>query len=132
VAQFYLDQDVDLRLGALLARHGHPTQSTRDHFATRRSDDQQLLFAAQRGWTLITHNGKDFELLHYAWCRWAPALGMQPFPPHAGILVIPQKARQSTEDTVERILSLLAQGGSLANMLYWWKFDLREWAYVPP
>lgn len=37
----------------------------------RASDDAHLSLAARSGWILVTHNAKDFILLHAAWRRWA-------------------------------------------------------------
>jgi hypothetical protein len=38
--------------------------------------------------TLVTHNRKDFELLHAAWIRWSGA--WQTTAQHVGILILPQ------------------------------------------
>lgn len=37
----------------------------------RASDDAHLSLTARSGWILVTHNAKDFILLHAAWRRWA-------------------------------------------------------------
>jgi hypothetical protein len=38
--------------------------------------------------TLVTHNRKDFDLLHAAWIRWSGA--WQTTARHLGILILPQ------------------------------------------
>jgi hypothetical protein len=52
------------------------------------TDGRQLLFAAEHGSALLTHNGKDFLLLHDAWRRWSVAWRSR--QAHEGILLIPQ------------------------------------------
>jgi hypothetical protein len=46
-------------------------------------DAGQLAFAAARGWTIVTHNGRHFRALHRVFRR----EGHQ----HAGIIVLPER-----------------------------------------
>jgi predicted nuclease of predicted toxin-antitoxin system len=66
VASFYIDHDVNVRVAQHLHALGHAARTARDLQLERAQDDQQLLVAAQNGWTLVTHNRKDFILLHRA------------------------------------------------------------------
>ena len=70
MADFYLDNDVSLRLAPLLRSVGHRVTTTRELGLSAASDDAQLLTAARNGWILITHNRRDFMMLHDAWRTW--------------------------------------------------------------
>lgn len=48
-----------------------------------------LLHAADHDLIVVTHNRRDFELLHFAWTRWGLVWTVQ--PNHSGILVLPQQ-----------------------------------------
>jgi hypothetical protein len=82
------------------------------------SDDVHLLRSGREGWTFITHDTRDFALLHGAWCRWAPAWGLAPAPAHAGIILLPQIGPTALIGPVGR---LLAATPPLANHLYAWE-----------
>lgn len=77
-----LDEDVPVRLAPLLVSEGHATHTTRDEQRKSAGDDEQLIYAAQQRWILVTHNKRDFRLLHDAWRRWRCQ------SPHAGILLL--------------------------------------------
>lgn len=87
MAAFYLDEDVSLRLAHLLVAHGNHVATTDEEGRKGASDARQLLFAAERGWTLLTNNGDHYRLLHDAWLVWAHEWGIM--HRHAGILVLP-------------------------------------------
>ncbi len=65
--RLYLDEDVDILLGRLLAVHGHDILTAVDAGRLGQSDEDHLLFAAAEGRILITHNRLDFERLAVAW-----------------------------------------------------------------
>lgn len=71
-------------------------------------DGQQLLAAQSAQRILVSHNRKDFRLLHDAWYRWAEAWGVQ--PDHAGSLIVPHT--RNIDDLV-RALNGFAESGSL-------------------
>ena len=119
MAGIYTDNDVPLRVAPLLRARGHDVTTTRDLGRTAARDDDQLLLAAQRGWTLVTHNRRDYELLHDAWRRWFSAFGIVEM--HAGILVLPQKPQLSAEQIAQEVDALLTSGAPLANELYRWQ-----------
>jgi len=58
---------------------------------SRALDDDQLLFAARQSAVLITRDRDDFRTLHYAWLTWAREWNVNPFPNHAGILIVPDQ-----------------------------------------
>jgi hypothetical protein len=88
MARVSIDNDVATALAQILTAAGHPAVTARGQGMDAADDDEQLLFAAQHGWVLVTHNRGDFELLHKAWWRWSAAWGVSVH--HAGILVIEQ------------------------------------------
>jgi hypothetical protein len=119
VAEYYLDHDVARDIGRQLTARGHPARTAHELGLERGRDDEHLLLAAQQRWILVTHNRKDFTLLHAAWRRWFVAYGVVPLPEHAGILVIRQKVWLADEAAVE-ISRFVQSGVVLANELYEW------------
>ncbi len=89
MAAFFLDHNVSSHLLHALRSAGHSAVAVRDRFDPRATDELILLHAAEHKWILVTHNRKDFELLHYAWTRWTNAWGTS--EQHAGILLLPQQ-----------------------------------------
>ncbi len=75
----YLDEDVAVDLVPALRQHGFEAYSVRDVGRRAMSDEDQLRFATERGWTLVTHNVEDFKRLHGKWTN----AGQD----HAGIVV---------------------------------------------
>jgi predicted nuclease of predicted toxin-antitoxin system len=75
----YLDEDVDVDLVPPLRREEYEVYCVRDVGTRQRDDPEQLTFAAERGWTILTHNVKDFRRWHSQWM----AEGKE----HAGIIV---------------------------------------------
>ena len=118
MADFYLDNDVSLRLAPLLRSVGHRVTTTRELGLSGASDDAQLLTAAWNGWILITHNRRDFMMLHDAWRTWPAAFGLA-LPPHPGILVLDQALPNVLTNVVSGFLAGMP-GESWANDLFWW------------
>jgi len=59
----YLDEDVAAVLAPMLTARGYPATTTLESGRTGASDREQLLFATERGWPLVTHNRADFARL---------------------------------------------------------------------
>ena len=70
LADFYLNHNVSRELGGWLRLSGHTARTAADIGQDQATDDEHLLTAQQQNWILITHNWKDFRLLHDAWRRW--------------------------------------------------------------
>lgn len=123
MAAFYTDNDVALSAVDLLAAAGHAAVGARDLRFEYASDDEQLLVASQQRRTLVTHNERDFILLHDAWQRWSGAWGIR--IPHAGILILPQGTRYGVlwdaERITQAILDCLARCQPIANEVLRWK-----------
>jgi hypothetical protein len=92
----YLDHDVHLYFVAALKRHGYEAYSTQEFGNQRMSDEEQLTFAANRGWSLLSYNIGDFSNLNQRWI----AQGKE----HAGILLASQF---NPARTFRRLLNLL-------------------------
>lgn len=100
------------RIADELNTRGHDAISIKKH-QLRGSGDEVILFeAAQEGRCVVTHNEKDFKLLHRAWLRWP--LSME----HAGILVVPQKYALSVRAIVEQLERFAGGGQPAQNRLY--------------
>jgi hypothetical protein len=92
----YLDHDVHLYFVAALKRHGYDAHSTQEHGNEKCSDEEQLIFATNRNWSLLTYNIGDFSVLHQN--RIARR------KEHAGILLATQF---NPAQTLRRLLNLL-------------------------
>ena len=75
----YLDEDVHVLVGQLLAQRECQAVTARDAGQLGKSDPEQLEYATRHGMVIVTHNRGDFEALH----RQYLATGQN----HAGILI---------------------------------------------
>ncbi len=119
MADLYIDHNVALHIAQALRRHGHNVATVPELRAERAKDDEQLLVAAQQGRILVTHDVKDFRLLHDAWRRWSRAWRIA--PQHSGILIIPQAPQWSFEQAAQEVDQFLRTGQPLPNELYEWR-----------
>ena len=126
MADLYLDSDVTRHLAGALSAGGHPTRSARDEGKEDARDYEQLWHAAQRGWTIITHNKRDFRLLHGAWQTWSAGWGIT--DPHSGILIMEQAPM---EVLAAALLPFLATDIHLSNLLHEWTYA-RGWTLSRP
>ncbi len=62
--KLYLDEDVDISLAKALQQKGIDVFTTQEAGKKRLSDAEQLEFAVNTKRTLLTHNKRDFILLH--------------------------------------------------------------------
>ena len=119
MAQLYLDEDVPVAVAGLIAAAGHAAQTTVALGRLGRWDADQLAYATDRGWTIVTHNRRDYHALHEAWLTWSPRW-REPRP-HAGILTLDQGHRLAASDYASAIRALLAVDAlTLANRTYDW------------
>jgi len=124
VAAFYIDHDVANEVGRLLRGDGHDVVTVRELGTTRAGDDEHLLAAAQAGRTLLSHNRKDFLLLHGAWQRWSQAWSAA--STHSGILLLPQ---MRPLDAVDALADLLRSAEPLENALF--EYRSQRWTRRP-
>ncbi len=109
----YLDECIhgDLSLG--LRRRGFTVTTTFLEGMSGARDAAQLAFAADRGWTLMTQNGRDFRRLHHAF--------LQQGRPHSGIIVLPHcPLARLTLRAAMTLDWLELQGGSMVDRLVLW------------
>lgn len=118
MAYFYLDNDVATRVADELRTLGHHAVTTRSLHRGHTRDEQQLLFAAQQGWIVVTHNAKDFILLHDAWQLWANA--WQVPAQHAGIMIPPHGSTWPATKIALELHRLLQIGQMITNQLFEW------------
>ena len=116
MAAFYIDHDVAQEVARLLRVNGHNVVTVRDLRTPRDRDAQHLLLAAIQGRILITHNARDYQLLHDAWLRWQVHWSLA--TPHAGIAILPHVPPKIA---FPAILGLLDSPHSLPNELYTFK-----------
>lgn len=129
MAGLYLDENMSLAVGARLHVRGHIVTSTAAEGRLGTPDPRLLLEAAEQGWTLVTHNRRDFRLLHDAWHTWTNAWGTK--QDHAGILVLDRVVGQTPEETAALIDSLVRDPQTrLSRALYDWK-PARNWVRFP-
>ena len=116
----YLDENVAVEVALLQRQYNHSVASTVEERRLGAPDPHQLLHAATRGWTFITHNRHDFHLLHTAWHLW----GQEWDTPkaHAGILIIEQLRWRSIGDLARLIHEFVTDSNTvLTNTLFDWK-----------
>ena len=133
--RFALDEDVSHPLAGLLRSLGYDADSAKELGRLGLGDGLVLLAATDQRQTLITHNSKDFRLLHEAWFAWrrrwegeaARAIGSPvALSGHAGILIVPQVSNAE----LAAILAPLADSGqAFADRLLSW--TARDQWHVP-
>lgn len=99
----YLDNDVTVRAAPLLIAANHTAYTTAQLNRRTASDYDQLLYAAQKRWVLVTHNWGDFQMLHGAWHLWSRAWRVE--PAHSGILVLEHGPEHDIASAVIRFFS---------------------------
>lgn len=97
VIRLYLDEDVHTFIAEAIRLRGYKATTTRDQSRLGAEDDDQLDFAQQHGYTLVTYNIHDYPRLHYGWL----AAGEH----HAGVVVA---SRENPRRNIRALLNLLA------------------------
>lgn len=120
MTSLYLDSDVSVHVAGFLRAAGHDAVTTEELGLRRATDDQQLLVASQQGRVMVTHNRKDFVLLHDAWRRWAAAWGFLTAPAHPGILVLDHRPESELAAAVSAFLAAISPVPT-TTALYWWR-----------
>ncbi len=119
MAFFYLDEDMPIAVAGFLVTAGHSARTTVVERRLGRWDADQLLYATERGWTIVTHNRRDYRALHEGWIVWS-GLWREP-QPHGGILTLDKGIGLAASDYAEAITQLVADPAQiLANRTYEW------------
>jgi hypothetical protein len=128
LAGFYLDNDVALGLALDLEELGYRAVHARHEGLGHAPDFEQLLDAATNELILVTHNAKDYRLLHGAWIAWPEHHGTS--WAHAGILIVPQGRWTTAECAAEivQIVQSIEFDASLVNRILRWT-PSKEWVY---
>ena len=116
----YLDDCADDdTLAALLRQAGHQVSTPRIAGTSGVSDREHLLFAAHRGYTLLTKDPDDFVDLHHQW--------RESNRNHSGILLIYEDKDVSKNMSRTRIVlaidNLVASALPIANEIH----NLNQW-----
>jgi hypothetical protein len=113
VADFYIDNDIPIKLAQELITLGHTASTTRALGVSAAGDQMHLRTAAEQGRILVTHNKGHFLLLHAAWIDWS-----MPYA-HAGILIMKQQKLLAPQMALA-IDRFIKSGQPLANQAYEW------------
>jgi len=117
MASFYCDEDIRVEVADFLIQTGHRAWTTVGERRLGAWDSDQLRYASDYGWTLITHNRRDFHTLHDAWSQWSPFWREQ--RSHGGMLILDQG--YPAQITIAAIQTLLTTPPlSLAGHTYDW------------
>jgi predicted nuclease of predicted toxin-antitoxin system len=95
----YTDEDVTDRLASLLRERGYEAESALKAGTTGWTDEEQLAFAASRGWTLLTYNRRDFSALARHWHDANRS--------HAGIILSRQFSIRQTGELLRQVCRLI-------------------------
>lgn len=106
MTSFYADHNISLRLVQFMRVSGYDITFAREQGLERAHDPAQLLHAATHDRVLLTHNERDFLLLHDARTLWSRAWEIA--PSHAGVIVLPQQENWSSQQAVREIEAILA------------------------
>jgi len=96
--EVYLDEDVNVLVGELLAASGFDVLTTRDAAQVGRSDAEQLDYATRHRRAIVTHNRLHFESLALDYFTGGRR--------HAGIIIAVQRPPQQI---ARRLLTILNQ-----------------------
>ncbi|MBB4091132.1 DUF5615 family PIN-like protein [Salinibacter ruber] len=95
-ARLYLDEDVHVRVARIVRGHGFSARTTRGQDMLGATDEEQLAFAADHNFVVVTHNREDFENLARRY--------FQEGRTHAGIICA---IRRPPRECARRLLTLL-------------------------
>lgn len=120
MAQLYLNNDIGSSLRDRLRTLGHDALTTPESGRRQAHDAEQLVYAADLGRIVLTHNARHFLVLQQAWRHWADVWSVRPTPIRAGILAVPQSPIVEVEHMAHEIDSLIFSAATLANRYFEW------------
>lgn len=122
---YHFDEDVSLQSVDLLRARGFDIVTYADLGLNGAADYVHLAAAAKAGRILVTHNRKDFVLLHGAWFHWSAVWNVT--HDHSGILILEQPLPPAV--AAEAILELEQIGWTLENRIFYWRrrHGWQEW-----
>lgn len=126
MALIYLDEDVSVAVGPLLAGRGHDVIHAFDLNNRQVPDPDHLLYAANSGRIMVTHNRKDFEELHRVWLA-VTSWGLMDRV-HSGILTT--WGQISAEVWANLLDEFLLLNDAIRNQMWRWRRQQEEWEPV--
>ena len=115
----YLDECGDRRLVIRLRERGFRVTDVVAEGTIGYTDEQQLLFAARAGLTVLTHNKQDFLRLHALWRRQGRG--------HAGIIILPQSSLLRREIRAALMLTWIDFTQVEPESMLWIWNDCQSW-----
>ena len=111
MADFLADHNFIEEISDHMTALGHDVTPARLLGLRRAKDNEILLTAATTGRIILTHNGKHFAELHYAWLTWPQRWNLRLTPQHFGILSLPQIPPAERGRAAQAIDQLVPRGG---------------------
>lgn len=125
MAAFLIDEDVAAEVASILRSYGHDAITVDALQRKGSKDDAVLWLAARSGRTVVTHNYRDFTMLHRAWHRWGV------HETHPGILIPRQHVTYRPLHIAQKIQEFVELGHPTENELWvlepdsaWHRFDI--------
>jgi len=109
VPTFYTDQNVSAAVARALRARRLDAVSTDERGNKGAGDQRQLLIATAERRAVVTHDGRDFRLLHRAWREWSVAWGVAARYRHGSIVVVPQGGQGDREMPAGRVADLVTE-----------------------
>lgn len=130
MAAFYIDADVSPVVADELNGRGHDALSCiRDGSPEGRGDEQVFFTAVEQARVVVTHNERDFTLLHRAWLHWR--LPRQ----HYGLLIVRQNLSLRPPDIADWLHRFTEQYSAINNSLFLFRRNVNthqpEWIRIP-
>ena len=111
----YLDEDVHTFIAPALRLRGWEALTTEEAQRRRASDRDQVTFATNQGYTILTYNSSDYPRLHYEIITSGET--------HAGIIVATQEDPRRNIRALFNLLNTLAAEAIRDQLVY-----LNNWA----
>ena len=96
---------------------GHDIRTARELRTEDAGDEEHLTLAYENNWIFVTHNIKDFMLLHNAWRRWSALWGVNVV--HPGIIAL--EPMRNALRIVALIDERLRSGSPIAGEMAIWR-----------
>ena len=125
VPPLYFDHDVSGYTERLLRHSGYDVVTASEAGLANAGDGLQLATAANAHRVLVSHNAKEYRLLHDAWLLWTDLWGI--VTSHAGILIIPQPPKWPHARAAAEITAFFDSSPAIENELYEWRSEDRQW-----
>lgn len=119
MASIYLDEPVSDLQALPLRQRGHDALTTVQASNKEQSDVHQLPFATRTRRFLITHDLRDYPMLHEAWHELAREWGVTARTLHPGILILPPTARLDIARAAHEIDALVGREEIVNRLLRW-------------